>query len=92
MVAFLATIVLAGGVEPWHLFVTAGVIGGVQAIAQASRSSIFPRLVEREHIVAILSRTNWVIEGPNGAARILNLHPNTLRSRMKRLGVTRPGR
>lgn len=51
VVALLATIVLVGGVEPWHLFITAGVIGGVQAVAQPSRSSIFPRLVEREHIV-----------------------------------------
>ncbi len=51
VVALLATIVLTGRVEPWHLFVTAGVIGAVQAVAQASRSSIFPRLVEPEHIV-----------------------------------------
>lgn len=51
VVALLATVVLTGRAEPWHLFVTAGVIGGVQALAQASRSSIFPRLVEPEHIV-----------------------------------------
>ncbi len=31
------------------------------------------------------------IDGPAGAARILGLHPNTLRSRMKKLGVTREG-
>jgi formate hydrogenlyase transcriptional activator len=45
---------------------------------------------ERQHIEAVLSRTRGVIEGPAGAARILELHPNTLRSRMKKLGVTRP--
>ena len=50
-VALLATMVLTGWVEPWHLFVTAGVIGAVQAFDQPSRSSVFPRLVEREHIV-----------------------------------------
>jgi transcriptional regulator with GAF, ATPase, and Fis domain len=47
--------------------------------------------VERKHIQSVLERTNWVIEGDRGAARALNLHPNTLRSRMKKLGITRPG-
>jgi predicted ATPase/transcriptional regulator with GAF, ATPase, and Fis domain len=45
--------------------------------------------VERQHILATLKQTGWVIEGPHGAARILNLHPNTLRSRMKKLGIHR---
>jgi formate hydrogenlyase transcriptional activator len=45
---------------------------------------------ERRHIEAVLVQTRGVIEGPDGAARVLNLHPNTLRSRMKKLGVTRP--
>ncbi|MGH2650579.1 MAG: sigma 54-interacting transcriptional regulator, partial [Actinomycetota bacterium] len=47
--------------------------------------------VERRHIRTVLDRTGGVIEGPNGAATILNLHPNTLRSRMKKLGIPRPG-
>jgi predicted ATPase len=45
--------------------------------------------VERQHILTTLNQTGWVIEGANGAARILNLHPNTLRSRMKKLGIQR---
>jgi len=44
---------------------------------------------ERRHIMKVLQQTRGVIEGPAGAAKILNLHPNTLRSRMKKLGVTR---
>ncbi len=44
--------------------------------------------VERQHIVAVLKQTNWVIEGANGAAKILDLRPSTLRYRMKKLGVT----
>ncbi len=44
---------------------------------------------ERQHILAVLKRTGWVIEGPKGAARILGLHPNTLRGRVKRLGIDR---
>ena len=46
--------------------------------------------VERSHILQVLQETRGVIEGPRGAARILNLHPNTLRSRMKKLGIERP--
>jgi PAS domain S-box-containing protein len=46
-------------------------------------------LVERDYIVTVLQQTDWVVEGPRGAARILGLHPNTLRNRMKKLGVTR---
>jgi formate hydrogenlyase transcriptional activator len=46
--------------------------------------------VERHHILEILDRTGGVIEGARGAAKILNLHPNTLRSRMKKLGIRRP--
>lgn len=43
--------------------------------------------VERSHIVAVLQRTGGVIEGQKGAAIILNLHPNTLRHRMKKFGI-----
>jgi formate hydrogenlyase transcriptional activator len=45
--------------------------------------------IERAHITATLERTGWVVEGPRGAARILDMHPNTLRSRMKKLGLQR---
>ncbi len=44
---------------------------------------------ERQHIVAILKHTQWRIDGPQGAARILNVHPSTLRSRIKKLGIQR---
>jgi hypothetical protein len=40
--------------------------------------------VERDHIVTVLQQTDWVVEGPRGAALILGLHPNTLRHRMKK--------
>jgi transcriptional regulator with GAF, ATPase, and Fis domain len=45
--------------------------------------------VERAYIAATLAKTGWVVEGPRGAAKILDMHPNTLRSRMKKLGVER---
>ena len=45
--------------------------------------------VERAHILAVLRQTGGVVEGPRGAAPILGLHPNTLRNRMKKLGISR---
>jgi transcriptional regulator with GAF, ATPase, and Fis domain len=48
--------------------------------------------MEREHIRSVLDSTAWVVEGPQGAATVLGLHPNTLRSRMKKLGIVRNGR
>ena len=45
--------------------------------------------VEREHILAVLQQTHGVIEGTNGAAKTLGLHPNTLRHRMEKLGIKR---
>jgi transcriptional regulator with GAF, ATPase, and Fis domain len=46
--------------------------------------------VERRHIVDILGLTNWKIEGPGGAAEILDIHPSTLRYKLKKLGIKRP--
>jgi transcriptional regulator with GAF, ATPase, and Fis domain len=46
--------------------------------------------VERDHITGVLDRCAWKINGAGNAAEQLGLHPNTLRSRLKRLGVTRP--
>jgi formate hydrogenlyase transcriptional activator len=43
--------------------------------------------IQRHHILRVLERTGWVISGPGGAGAILNIHPNTLRSLMDRLGI-----
>jgi transcriptional regulator with GAF, ATPase, and Fis domain len=48
--------------------------------------------VEREHIRQVLERCQWRINGPGHAAELLGLHPNTLRSRMAKLGIRRPAR
>jgi formate hydrogenlyase transcriptional activator len=45
--------------------------------------------VEKSHILEVLGKTEWVIEGHRGAAKILGLRPSTLRSRIKRLGINR---
>ncbi|MCI0638439.1 MAG: sigma 54-interacting transcriptional regulator [Gemmataceae bacterium] len=60
--------------------------------AVAARPSESLDSIERNHILAVLSQTDWVIDGPRGAAKILDLHPNTLRSRMKKLAIKRGAR
>jgi len=44
---------------------------------------------ERNQILKTLSETRWRIEGKDGAAAILGLHPSTLRARMHKLGIVR---
>jgi len=46
---------------------------------------------ERRQILVALERSGGVIEGAKGAAAILGLRPNTLRSRIERLGLKRRG-
>ena len=46
--------------------------------------------VERNQILKTLVETRWRIEGKDGAAAILGLHPSTLRARMHKLGIVRP--
>lgn len=55
----------------------------------ASPSKTSLEEVEKNHILDVLRQASWVIEGERGAAKVLGLHPNTLRSRMKRLGIER---
>ena len=47
--------------------------------------------MERAHIVRALMETNWVIHGTEGAASILGINPSTLRSRIQKLGIKKPG-
>jgi formate hydrogenlyase transcriptional activator len=49
------------------------------------------RSTERDHIIEVLAMTNWKIEGAGGAAGILDIHPSTLRFRIKKLNIERPG-
>ncbi len=74
------------------LEVAAGVLPDTAAAAPlASTPSSPPTLqeVERRHIVRVLQQTQWRIDGAQGAARLLDLNPSTLRSRMQKLGIRR---
>ena len=46
---------------------------------------------ERAHILRALNETNWVVHGKKGAAELLGINPSTLRSRMEKLGIKKPG-
>ena len=45
--------------------------------------------VEREHILSVLEETGWKISGADGAASKLGLPPSTLRSKMKKLEISK---
>ena len=45
--------------------------------------------VQRRHILAILRKTRGIMAGDDGAARLLNMKPGTVRYRMMKLGVDR---
>jgi formate hydrogenlyase transcriptional activator len=47
---------------------------------------------ERRHIQWALERTNGKIHGPGGAAELLDIHPNTLAFRIKKLGIRKGGK
>jgi transcriptional regulator with GAF, ATPase, and Fis domain len=54
----------------------------------AASTIVTMREAEAEHIRKALMRTKGVIAGKQGAAELLDLPPSTLRSRMKKLGIT----
>ncbi len=46
--------------------------------------------IERDYITRVLEETQWRIDGPNGAALILDMNPSTLRSRLRKLEIKKP--
>jgi len=46
--------------------------------------------MDKEHIIFALRRCNGKVSGQGGACELLKLPPTTLRSKMKRLGITWP--
>jgi len=67
-------------------------LSGADRPAQSASSSLPQTLekLERTQILQALESSGWKIKGPNGAADCLGLKPSTLRSRMQRLGISRP--
>ena len=55
---------------------------------KAAKDSLRPLAeMEAEHIQSVLQHTNGIIAGEQGAAKILDMNPNTLRSRMQKLNI-----
>lgn len=61
---------------------------GSNAATETQRLSL--QEMERKYIFEILKECGWRIEGESGAATILDMHPNTLRNRMRKLRIQRP--
>src|SRR5262249_46324188 len=68
-----------------------GAGGAPAAAAQAAPGQPLPCLeaVESDSIAPVLRHPHGVITGPRGAATVLGLNPSTLRSRIKKLGISR---
>ena len=70
------------GFGVWGRNAAAWVVGAILA-------GVLARIGQARHIRGVLRQTRWQIAGARGAARVLGLHPNTLRSRLVRLGIQR---
>jgi len=54
-----------------------------------SNDSIPLEDLEKKHIISVLEKTYWKISGTGGAASLLKINPETLRSKMRKLGIKR---
>ncbi|HVP28727.1 MAG TPA: sigma 54-interacting transcriptional regulator [Myxococcota bacterium] len=79
-------LILSSGAE---LEIGADVLGDAPRVPAARADGGSLEEVERRHVIEILRATGWRIDGPSGAAARLGLNPSTLRSRIKKLGISR---
>jgi transcriptional regulator with GAF, ATPase, and Fis domain len=63
--------------------------GGLQSATPRADSDTTLTAVDRLHIERVLRDCQWRINGTGNAAEKLGLHPNTLRFRIKKLGIVR---
>jgi len=61
----------------------------LEPVATGSRLTL--EEIDRRHITQMLASSRWRVEGVGGAAQVLGMKPSTLRSRMAKLGIVRPG-
>lgn len=63
---------------------------GGSAVSLPEEDKILPlNTALRRHIESALQKTHGRIDGPFGAARILEINPHTLRAKMRKLGIDR---
>jgi formate hydrogenlyase transcriptional activator len=58
-------------------------------LKQDQQEGVFMTLdeVDAQHLRRVLASTGGRVEGPHGAAKVLDLKPNTLRYKLKKLGI-----
>ena len=61
--------------------------GGTISVAQNAGTPEPLNTVTARHIRKALAHANGKVEGTNGAAQMLGIHPSTLRGKMKKLGI-----
>src|SRR5512136_3395663 len=78
-----------GGILSFEMLSAPQVPAGREVAREAGRNRTVLSLDEMnaQHIRQALETAGGKINGPGGAAQILGLHPNTLRSRMNKLGI-----
>ena len=59
---------------------------------ETDRHIISLRALEKRYIQYVLGLCLGRVEGPQGAARLLEMNPSTLRSRIRKLGIRKPER
>ncbi len=60
-----------------------------QALAAKEETLLPFEEMQRRHILKALEKTNWRVSGKGGAAELLELNPQTLYSKMRKLDISR---
>jgi transcriptional regulator with PAS, ATPase and Fis domain len=83
-----------GGVLSFETLLAPQAVGDRAGTRDAGRNRTALSLdeINAQHIRQALEMADGKINGPGGAAELLGLHPNTLRSRMDKLGIPYGGR
>ena len=74
-----------GSLEPEHF--TQGISAARPHQSEGSFAIVPLEEHLRQYLTHVLAHTNGVISGQRGAAHLLGIHPNTLRSRLRKLGI-----
>ena len=80
----------AGGVLSFETLLATQVPAGSEVTRGEgqNRTALSLDEINAQHIRQALEMAGGKINGPGGAAQILGVHPNTLRSRMTKLGIS----
>ena len=77
----------------WHVeTIPASAMAALRAYAWPGNVRELENVIEPAHIRRVVEGSGWKIHGKGNAAEQVGLHPNTLRSRIQKLGIRRPAR